>query len=422
MSTTASPTLTAARRRRLPGDRRFRLLLAGLATSSAGDWLYNVALLAFVAERGGAGWLGVVTGARVLPIVLLGPVGGVLADRCDRRMLMLGADAVRAALMLGLAGVAVAGLPLWLAPLLAALATAAASAQPACISATTPRLVAPGELAAANAARAAVGQAAIVVGPALGALVLVVASPVWAFVANAGTFAASAAATWAIPAGPAFAPVAREQGDAGFDLLGDIRSGARALRGAPDAVRLVAADVACSAVYGAETVLLILVAHRLGDGDAGYGLLLGAFGLGGLAGAMLAGRFERHWRRALGVALVAVAVPLPLMGLTTSTALALALAVVGGAGAVVAEVLSETGLQRTLPADVLGRAFGLVIPGSLAGIVVGALLAGPLVNLLGLTGALTTVGGALLVVLAVILTPSPARAGKPAGIATAELA
>lgn len=406
MPATSAPTAaTTARpaRRGLPGDRRFHLLLGALATSSVGDWLYNVALLAFVADRGGAAWMGVVTAARVLPIVLLGPLGGALADRCDRRVLMLGADAVRVALMLALAGVAVAGLPLWLAPLLAALATAAGSAQPAAVSATTPRLVSPDQLAAANAVRAAVGQAAIVVGPALGALVLVVASPVWAFVANAGTFALSAAVTWAIPAGPAFAPVATEEGGARPGLLSDVRAGARALRGASDAVRLVAADVACSAVYGSLTVLLVLVAHHVGQGDAGYGLLLGGYGLGGVLGAFLAGRSAGHWRRALSIALVAVAVPLPLMALTTSTVLAVLLAVVSGAGAVVGEVLSETGLQRTLPEAMLGRAFGFVLPVSLAGIVAGALVAGPLVAAVGLTGAMCAVAAVLLAVLAVLV-------------------
>src|SRR3954453_6198330 len=132
---------------------QFRLLLTALATSSAGDWIYNVALLAFVAERGGAGWLGLVTAGRGLPIVLLGPLGGVLADRCNRRTLMIGADLMRMALMAALALVATAGLPLWLAPLLAALATVAGSAQPACVSSTTPRLVSAAELPRANAAR-----------------------------------------------------------------------------------------------------------------------------------------------------------------------------------------------------------------------------------------------------------------------------
>jgi MFS family permease len=383
---------------------QFRLLLTALATSSAGDWIYNVALLAFVAERGGAGWLGIVTAARVLPIVLLGPLGGVLADRCNRRTLMIGADLVRMALMAALALVATAGLPLWLAPLLAALATAAGSAQPACVSATTPRLVSAADLPRANAARSVVGQAAIVVGPAIGGLLLVVASPALAFLVNAATFAVSALATAAIRARFAFTPPPWGR-VAAPDLAGELREGLDALRAVPDALRLVTADVACSFVYGAQTVLLVMVGHRLGEGGSAYGLLLAGYGLGGIAGALLAGRFAARWRRVLTAGLLALALPLPLLGLTSSLAVAIVLAFVGGAGGVVAEVVGDTGLQRLLPDAVLGRAFGLAIPASLSGIVMGGLVAGPLFALLGLVGALAALSAGVLALLAALMAP-----------------
>jgi len=109
---------------------RFRRLLAGLAISQAGDWLYNLALLTLVFERThSAAWVGLTTVARVLPIVICGPLGGVVADRYDRRKVMLASDAIRVALMLALALVAAAGLPVVLAPAMAALATVAASAR-----------------------------------------------------------------------------------------------------------------------------------------------------------------------------------------------------------------------------------------------------------------------------------------------------
>src|SRR6187402_3876029 len=80
---------------------RFRRLLASLAVSQAGDWLYNLALLAFVYERThSSAWVGLTTAARVLPIVVCGPLGGVLADRYDRRRIMIASDAIRLGLML----------------------------------------------------------------------------------------------------------------------------------------------------------------------------------------------------------------------------------------------------------------------------------------------------------------------------------
>ena len=91
----ATPGTHAQRR---CGHRSFRRLLVALAVSQAGDWLYNVALLAFVYERThSAGWLAATTAARVVPIVVLGPLGGVIADRFDRRRVMVASDVVRAA-------------------------------------------------------------------------------------------------------------------------------------------------------------------------------------------------------------------------------------------------------------------------------------------------------------------------------------
>jgi predicted MFS family arabinose efflux permease len=401
------PYAQPSTRRRLPGDERFKMLLVALATSSAGDWIYNVTLLAFVAQRGGVGWMGVVTAARIMPIVLLGPLGGLLADRHNRRRLMLGADLLRATLMAGLAIVAVTSLPLWLAPVLAALATAASAAHPSCVSTTTVRLVAPDELNAANAIRAGVGQAGIVAGPAIGGLLLLVASPAIGFLVNAATFALSAAATAAIPQGRAFEPVPRDR-TVPTRVVADLRAGVAALRGEPIARKLIAADMVCSGVYGSLTVLLSSIAARVGDADGGYGIILAALGLGGLIGAFLAGRSSANWRRTLAVGLIAVALPLPLFGIIDSLAAALALALVAGGGGVVAEIMGETMLARTLPEEMLGRVFGIAIPASLSGIVLGALLAGPLETAFGLAGALGVISATVIAVLAIVVSPAAA--------------
>ena len=398
-------TRPSIRRPVLPGGRPFRLLLASLAVSSCGDWLYNVALLAYVYERTHSGtWVALTTAARVAPIVLLGPFGGLAADRYDRRRLLIGSDLSRFALMIALSAVAAASLPVVLAPVLAAVTTVAAAVQPPSVAACTPRLVGDDELQRANALRAAIGQAAVVVGPALGALVLVVSSPSVAILLNGLTFLASAAAVAAIPRGPAFEP-ARAQDAPPSGALADIAAGARALRGAPVAVRLVAADVLCSGVYGILSVTLVLLSRRLGAGDSGYGLLLAAYGVGGVTGASLTGRIATpaRWRKAMAAALVLVAATLIALGSLPSLVPALVAALLGGGGMVVGEVLSDTALPRLLGDDVLGRAYGLVLPVSLGGIVVGSLLAGPLVSLLGLEGAFTATGAIVFVTCAILV-------------------
>jgi MFS family permease len=414
-------TTTSSHRRRLPGGRPFHLLLLGLATSALGDWLYNVALLALVFGRtGSATWVALTTAARVLPIVVLGPLGGVLADRHDRRTLMIGADVVRMALMVALAVVAAAGLPLLLAPVLAALATAASTVTSPSVAASTARLVEDDELQRANALRAAIGQGAIVAGPAVGAAVLALADPAVAILLNAATFAVSAAAVLAIGRNDAFRPRSRAGGDVP-SFLTDLRAGARALRGAPVAIRLVAADVLCSGVYGLLTVLLVLVGRQVGAGDGGYGILLGGFGAGGLLGAAILSRADAPatWRRTLAVALLLVAASMAALGQSTSLVQAVVLAVLGGGGMIAGEVLSDTALPRMLDDEVLGRAYGLAVPVSLGGIVIGSLAAGPLVSLFGLHGAFAAAGAFVALSAALLLRRPLAVAPATAPVAPA---
>ena len=110
--------------------------------------------------------------------------------------------------MLALAFVAAAGLPVVLAPIIAALATAASSAYIPSVAATTPRLVDDADLPAANAARSVIQQVCIVAGPGFGALLLLLGPPSLAFAINGATFALSALAVASIPAGAIFAPAA----------------------------------------------------------------------------------------------------------------------------------------------------------------------------------------------------------------------
>jgi MFS family permease len=374
---------------------RFGRLLAALATSQLGDWLYNLALLAYVQERThSTAWLGITTAARIAPLVLGGPVGGFIADRFDRRRLMFASDVARAGIMGALALVALAGLPVVLVPVLAAIATVAGVVYPPSVAAVTPRLVDGDQLAAANAARGIITPACVAAGPALGAVLLLIGPPAVAFAINAGTFVVSALLIASIPAGPEFARVPRPDGgdaagDAGPDgirtLVRELGHGAHALRSAPEAGWMVSADTAASLVYGAQTVLLLLVAGRLGLGARGYGYLLAAQGAGGIAAA-----------------LAMVALPLPILAVTTSVAVAVAVGVIGGAGALIVEVVADTRLQETLDESRLGCAYGFAFAVSVGGIAVGGVIAPVLVAFAGLDAALCLIAAAVLVLASVI--------------------
>ena len=241
MNLTNAPSGTIRSALRYPD---FRWLLSALAVSQIGDWLYNLALVVLVYDRThSALWAGVTTAARVVPVVVLGPLGGVLADRFDRRRIMIMCDLARVVLMVLLAAVAAFQLPIVLAPVIAAAATAAAAPYIPCVAAVTPHVVEDADLPGANAARSAVTGAGIVLGPALGGVLLLLGSPASAFALNALTFGLSALAVLAIRADGdpnPFRP--RRAADRPDGLLREVAQGAAALRAHRAALRLVGAD------------------------------------------------------------------------------------------------------------------------------------------------------------------------------------
>ena len=390
----------------------FRWLVSGLAVSQIGDWLYNLALVVLVYDRThSALWVGVTTAVRVVPVVVLGPVGGVLADRFDRRRIMLGCDLARMGLMVVLAAVAAFRLPIVLAPVIAAAATACAAPYVSCVAAVTPRVVGDADLPGANAARSAVTGAGIVLGPALGGVLLLLGSAASAFALNAVTFGLAALAVLAVRGDGVFR-VRRAAARPG-GLLREVAQGAAALRAHPAALRLIGADTMCSVLYGAQTVLLLLVARRVGLGAQGYGYMFAALGAGGLAGTALAGRVSRHLRSrsVLAAALAVAGAPTLLLAVVRWPAAAVILTGLTGMGAMLVEILTETTLQRELDEDVFGRAYGLAFPAAIAGIVVGSVIAPGLAALLGGSGALVVVGGAVLAY-ALLVLHRPRRAAR----------
>jgi MFS family permease len=395
---------------------RFGRLLAALAASQLGDWLYNLALLAYVQQRThSTTWLGLTTAARVAPMVVGGPLGGLLADRFDRRATMIVSDAVRAGLMGALVATAILGLPVIVLPLLAAATTAASVAYPSSVAAVTPRLVASEDLAKANGARGVIAPACVAAGPAIGAILLLIGPPQVAFAINACTFIISGLLVASIAGGPEFTAPAREAKENVASVLSGLRAGARTLIRTPEAGWMVSADTAGSLVYGSQTVLLLAIANRLGLHAAGYGYLLAAQGLGGIVGATVAGRLGRaaEKRSTLALALLMVAGPLPLLAFTHSVAVAIGLGLIAGMGAIIVEVVADTRLQQTLDQAHLGTAYGFAFSASIGGIAAGALIAPLLVSIVGVTGALLVLALAVLALAATLVARTPATAPAP---------
>src|SRR5207248_9599694 len=129
---------------------------------------------------------------RLVPYVVFGPLGGVVADRYDRRTVLLAGDLARCLLMVALAAVVKTDGPVALVLVLTALASSAGTAERPAALALLPSLVGETRLGPANALLHTVQDLGVLIGPAIGAILLGVA-PAWvAFVANGATFAVSA--------------------------------------------------------------------------------------------------------------------------------------------------------------------------------------------------------------------------------------
>jgi MFS family permease len=307
---------------------------------------------------------------------------------------LLVGDLLRLALMLVLAGVVAADGPIAVVIGLAALSSAAGSAERPAALALMPRLVGEARLGHANALLHTVQDLAVVVGPAIGAGLLAVTSAQAAFLANAGTFAISALLISTLRRRQVVtAPV--------HGAAASVLAGLRTARITPFVIPLFLLVAMVEFTYGAQTVQLVVYAERsLGLGTGGYGLLLAASGAGGLLSALFNGQLATSTRLtlvAVGAAVLACATQL-VYGASDLLALALIVTAAGGAGLVCCEVVSETVLARVTPAETLGRVAGLFDACSIGAMVGGAILASALINGTSLDSSFWILGAATVVV------------------------
>jgi len=368
-----------------------RRLFGGLIISLTGSWAYNVALLAFVFSRTHSlGWVGAAGLVRFLPQLALSTYGGVLAERLERVRLMVSSDTLNCIWQSGLAMVAATGGPPVLALVFAALTAISGVVYGPATAAMIPELVDEDDLAAANALNATIENLVVIAGPAVGALLLLVASPAWVFAINAASFLGSAALVGSIRARSRPVDVT-EAGSAG--PLRQMLVGVRAIAELPPARTLVAYSVLVSFVYGTDTVLFVGVsAHRLGTGTEGFGYLMAGLGLGGIAMAGAVDRLAGSRRLAAIIVAGALGYTLPTALLTVihSAVLAFLLQILRGGSTLVVDVLAVTALQRAVSPDRLARVFGVFFALVLGAISLGALLTPIVVHAWGLNGGLWT--------------------------------
>lgn len=352
--------------RRVLGNRALARLLFGEFVSSVGDWLYLVALLVVIyAENQDAFALGIVGAARVLPYVLLSVPAGIVADRFDRRLVLITTDVARGLIMVVIAAAVFLDAPVIVIVGLAILATCFSAFFSPAIGAYLPSLVRDeSELGPANSAWASLDNLAFFIGPAFAAVLLGVGSLELAFVLNALTFGVVAIVLWRLPSrvrGPAEdmerdGETIQEGGPApSLSLRAALRPILRPLLG------LGVMNVVGGFVFGGLGVMTVILAVDVfAAGEAGTGLLNSAVGVGGVVGALAAGALVL--RRRLGppllVGALIIGASLALLGYVDAFGLALVAMAVAAAGSLLVEIVSTTLFQRIVPDEVRGRTLG----------------------------------------------------------------
>ena len=387
--------------------RPWRWLLASYAVSSVGDCFYFIALVVVLIESTGSpSWLAAAAAARLLAYALLGTIGGMLADKYDRRRLMIMLDLVRAGLMVILASVVWGHGPPAVVILLTVVNSAASTPYRPALVAATPALVHEDDLAAANAAESVVAQVAYFVGPALGGLLVAVGGAGAAFLVNGVTFAVSAALLVRIgPLGGGRDRAGGANGGGAERATTLIVDGLRTVRDEPGLGALIGIASAVVFMYGFEEVVHVLVAtDRLGMSAAGVGILGGAVGVGGLLVAPFTARLGDGPSAGLLLALsgVLMGVPLALLAIISSPVVAVLVLLVEGIGVIAFEVLFITLLQRATPEDMLARVYGLQDSVTSVAQLLGSLAAPLLLAGVKLEASLW-IGGGVMVIAAVFL-------------------
>jgi predicted MFS family arabinose efflux permease len=376
--------------------RDFRLLTVGLTISQTGDWLYNVALLVLVLRStGSATWVAAAGVARLVPYVLFGTLGGVVADRYSRKHVMVVSDVLRSGVMVLLALVDLTSGSAVFAIALAGLSTTFAVAYVPAEAASLQLIVDEDDLAAANSVTSTITNVCIALGPAVGGVLLLLGSSSTAFFVNAVTFLGSALVVARIRTDLGPARGEAHSAETGGTWL-RIREGIHAIAGSSDVEVLVAAWCANAFLYGGEIVLwALLAAGRLGIGADGLSFLYAAFGVGGILAAAVAHRAADRARQGviLGLATMVTGLAFAGFAFTHSANVAYALVALDGAASIVLDVLVLTSLQRLLGNEVMGRAMGAVDSLVVGAMLLGSIVSPPLVDLLRVPGAVLAVAG-----------------------------
>jgi MFS family permease len=392
--------------------RDFSLLWSGLLVSNLGTWMQFTALGYYVAAlapngRAGAFDIGLIGAARALPVLLLSPFAGVVADRYPRRrVLMLTNSATSLLSFVIFALIETHHAPLWTLMITSALGAAMQSFDAPARQSWVPLMVPREQVGRAIGLNSVAFNAPSVVGPPLAGLLIAGIGVAPCFLVNAITTLAVVVALIAMHPAP---PTSARRGD----VVGAIIEGLRYLVGQPVLRWIVLMLVVTSLTVRPYTFLLPAYAVHVVHTDArGLGVLMAASGAGAILGAFLTAATGGRRRGVIWLVSVTLsALGVAGLGLTASFAIATALLPIIGLATLSFIGSSNILLQTLAPDEIRGRVVSVYSMILLGFVPLGALLVGSVATVLELRWTLVAAGGlAMLCALGIALTQPKVRA------------
>jgi MFS family permease len=354
-------------------ERDFRLLFTATTITTIGDRLAVIALAFAVLDIGGATDLGIVIAARQGVNALVYLLGGVISDRLPRNLVLVGASLVQGAAQAATAALVLAGHAsvLWLVVLQAVYGVGDGLVVPAEIG-LVPQTVSPERLQQANVLQGMTRDVTRVLGPAVGAAIVVAASPGVALAADAASFVLCALILLRIRISPRVGGPERET------FWRELRAGWREFTARTWLWSAVLLYGLGNLSWAAWSVLGPFVAKSDLGGAGSWGAILASGGVGAVAGGLFALRIRPERPLAVSVAFSA----LPALQFAALAAAApvwaiAAAAFVGGVGLSVHLTLWFTVFQRQVPEHAQSRVSSYDALGSYVLLPVGAAVAGP---------------------------------------------
>ncbi|HUF83084.1 MAG TPA: MFS transporter [Acidimicrobiia bacterium] len=336
--------------------RNFRLYFFGQFVSATGTWMQSIAQMWLVLQLTGSGVaLGITTALQFTPMLVAGAWGGVVADRVDKRRLLVTTQILSGGLAGLLAAITAFGVvELWMIYGLALLLGCVTALDNPARRAFVVEMVGAEHVSNAVSLSSALFTAARVFGPALAAVVIAVAGVSWCFLANAGSYLAAIIAFLLMRRREfvSVEPIPRAPGQ--------LREGLRYAWSTPALrVPLVMTAVIGTLAFNAQVVLALL-ARRTFAGDAGtYGALYAALSIGAVAGALIAAHQQAATQRFLVLAAAAYGALLTAAAVAPTLAIEMAVLVPTGAAGVAFVAMANGVLQTHTAPAMRGRVMAL---------------------------------------------------------------